>query len=96
MTVSVGEGALGDLQVELRRAATAMRDIDVAGPLDGVGPALPASQTAGAASVLAVRLGAGVQVLAERADALADVAQDTAASYRATDDAAAGNLQGVQ
>ena len=87
--------ALEDASSELSAAAAGLRDADVAGPFGGVGDALPGSRTSIAAVWVSTRLGAAVQVYADRLDDMAGVAADTAASYRCVDQTVAERLGGV-
>ncbi|WP_024286244.1 hypothetical protein [Cellulomonas sp. KRMCY2] len=84
-TLVVGSGVLEELGTQFGRAASGLRDLDVASPLGGVEVAVPGSATSLAAATVALRLGAATQVLGDRADALVDAARGTAASYAAGD-----------
>ncbi|RZS90806.1 hypothetical protein EV189_0035 [Motilibacter rhizosphaerae] len=73
-------------------AASALRAVDVAGPFAPVEGALPGSATSVATVWTSTRMGATVQVLAERVKGVADGTHATVANYRNSDGAGAGRF----
>lgn len=63
-----------------------LADLDVAGPFGAAADALVGSETSQACGWVSTRLGAAVQVHAERLRQLADAARGTAADFDCTDD----------
>jgi hypothetical protein len=86
-------GALTDAAARVDACADGFADVDVAGPFADVADALVGSETSEACLWLATRLGAAVQVYAERLHALADAARSTAVDLTTTDHGVAAGFQ---
>ena len=78
-------GGLTGAAGEVEASAGALADIDVAGPFNDVGGALPGSQTMQACLWVSTRLGAAVQVYADGLGKLADASRVTAQNFTGTD-----------
>ena len=91
---TVDTGAVDTAASQLSTAASALRDVDVAGPFAPVDAALPGSRTAAASIWVSSRLGAAVQVCADRTDRMSQNASATAESYRQSDAASANRTIG--
>lgn len=93
---TANHNAVDDLGTELARRCGRMRATDVAGPLQSAAEALPSSQTARAATTVAVHMGTALAALAERVDDAATTAHDTARAYSTSDDRNAQRLARLQ
>ena len=78
-------GALTSAAGEVDAAAAALADIDVASPFGEVSDALVGSETSQACLWVSTRLGAAVQVCADRLHNLSTASSGTAADFTATD-----------
>lgn len=74
-------------------AASALRDVDATTPFTTAGQALPASQVSQACVWVSTRLGAAVQVYADRLDSVGTAATCTASDLDTTDAAVATTMQ---
>lgn len=83
-------GSLTDAASRVDACAGALADVDVAGPFADVSDALVGSETSQGCLWLSTRLGAAVQVYAERLHGLAGAARATAADLTNTDHGVAG------
>lgn len=82
-------GALTTASGQVDVIADSIADVDVATPLGQVSDALVGSETSQACLWLATRMGAGVQVYAERLHNLADNSRDTATGFCTVDQSVA-------
>jgi hypothetical protein len=78
-------GALTSAAGQVEATAGALADIDVAGPFGEVSDALVGSQTSQACLWVSTRMGAAVQVYADRLRDLAGSSRHTAADLTRTD-----------
>ncbi|HSE72479.1 MAG TPA: hypothetical protein VLA97_17055 [Nocardioidaceae bacterium] len=78
-------GAIDAAANELSAIAGAVHDVDVAGPFVPVGDALPGSRTGPASIWVSSRLGAAVALLGDHVQDMARSAEQSAESYRSTD-----------
>jgi hypothetical protein len=91
---TVDTGVVDTAASQLSNAADGLRDVDVAGPFAPIEGALPGSRTAAASLWVSSRLGAAVQVCADRVDRMSQNATATAESYRQSDAASASRTSG--
>jgi hypothetical protein len=73
-------------------SADALADVDVAGPFGDVSDALVGSQTSEACLWVSTRVGAAVQVYADRLHSLADASRTTVQDFTLTDGGVAGGF----
>lgn len=85
--------ALDTASGRLSEAVCTLGGVDVAGPAGLVPPAMAGSVTADAAADLALRLSAAITLYAERVTELGSKTRDSAAAYRAADEASAADLR---
>ncbi|MBA3781292.1 MAG: hypothetical protein H0X12_05485 [Nocardioides sp.] len=76
---------LTDAAGKVEASASALADLDVAGPFADVSDALAGSQTSQACLWVSTRLGAAVQVYAEGLTSLAESARASATDFTGTD-----------
>lgn len=80
---------------QVRSAATALHDIDATTPFTTAAAALPGSQVSQSCVWLSTRLGASLQVWADRLEALAAATNLTAADLDLTDQDVATVMRGA-
>ncbi|MBO0846320.1 MAG: hypothetical protein J2P22_12990 [Nocardioides sp.] len=83
-------GSLTDAAARVDACADGLADVDVAGPFSDVSDALVGSETSQGCLWLSTRLGAAVQVYAQRLHNLADASRSTATDLTNTDHNVAG------
>lgn len=87
-------GGLVSAADRVRGAASALRDVDTSTPFTSVAQALPGSQVSDSCMWVSTRLGAAVQVWADRLDAVSSAATTTASDLDLTDQSVAVTMQG--
>lgn len=86
-------GGLTSAAARVASAASALRDVDATTPFTTAAQALPGSQVSESCVWVSTRLGAAVQVWADRLDSVASGARLTASDLDLTDEAVASRMQ---
>lgn len=88
-------GGLVSAAGQVRAAASALRDVDATTPFMTAAQALPGSQVSQSCLWVSTRMGAAVQVWADRLESVASATSLTATDLDLTDQGVAGSMQGA-